>query len=63
MPKINLKHPGITYSACDHSLKIKKELKKLKKQEIPDLSDSIFIKMSKIKFVFNIIWLKKILKI
>ena len=53
MPKINLKHPGITYSACDHSLKIKKELKKLKKQEIPDLSDSIFIKMSKIKFVFK----------
>ena len=45
MPKINLKHPGITYSACDHSLKIKKELKKLKKQEIPD----IFIKMSKIR--------------
>ena len=42
MPEIHLKQPGFTYSACGHLLKIKKEFKNLKKQEI----QSIFIEMN-----------------
>ena len=56
MPEIYLKHPGFTYIACSlvHSQKTKKELKNLCKQEIQIL----FTKMSSMKLVFNLIWLK-----
>ena len=37
----------------DHLLKIKKELKKFKKQKI----QTIFTKMNLVRLVFNIIWL------
>ena len=42
MPEMPLKQPAFTYSTCDHSLTMKKELKILKKQEIQD----ILIKMN-----------------
>ena len=42
MPEMHLKQPGFTYSVVDHLLKIKKEFKNLKKQEI----QSIFIEMN-----------------
>ena len=43
----------------DDLLKTKKEFKNLKKQEIEDT----FTEMSWIRFVFNMTWLMKILKI
>ena len=55
MPKMHLKHPGFTYSACGpftknkESSKIKK--KKKKKREIL----AIFTKTSFIRLVFNMI--------
>ena len=51
MPKMRLKQPGFTYSACGPSFK-NKELKNLCKLEIQIL----FIKMNLIKLVFNMIW-------
>ena len=42
MPEIHLRQPGFTYSALGHIQKIKKESKKLRKQEIYN----IFIKCS-----------------
>ena len=59
MPDIHLGQPGFTYSACGPSKKTKKEYKNLKKQEIQD----IFIKTNYIKLVFDMTWLKEILKI
>ena len=53
MPEMHLKHPGFIL------LKIKKEFKNLKKQEI----QAIFTKMNLIKHTFNMIWLIEILKI
>ena len=50
MPKMHLRQPGFTYSACGPFLYKKKESKNLKKQEIHD----IFIKTNfTIKLVFN----------
>ena len=40
MPKMHLKQPGFTDSACGPSIKTKKEYKNLKEQEI----HNIFIK-------------------
>ena len=42
MPEMHLRQSGFVYSACDHLLKIKKEFKSLKKQEI----QTIFTKMN-----------------
>ena len=58
MPKMHLKQPGFTYSACGPFTK-NKEFKNLKKQEI----QAIFTKMNLIRLVFNMIWLMEILKI
>ena len=66
MPEMHLRQPGFTCSACgpftknkESLLKIKKEFKDLKKQEI----QAIFTKMNWIKHAFNMIWLMEILKI
>ena len=58
MPEMHLKQPGFIV-LVDHLLKIKKEFKNLKKQEI----QVIFTKMNLIKLVFSMIWLMEILKI
>ena len=58
MPEMHLKQPGFIV-LVDHLLKIKKEFKNLKKQEI----QAIFTKMNLIKHAFNTIWLMVILKI
>ena len=50
MPKIHLKQPGFTYSACGPERK--KELKSLCRQTIQIL----FTKITFIKLVFNMIW-------
>ena len=52
-PEIHLRQPGFTYSACGPLTKIKKKLKSLSKVVIQIL----FIKMSLMKHVFNMIWL------
>ena len=44
---------------ADHLLKIKKEFKNLKKQEI----QAVFTKMNLIRLVFSMTWLMEILKI
>ena len=60
MPEMHLREPGITYIVLVDDLpKIKKECKYLKKQDIHD----VFIKMDKIKLVFNMKWLMEILRI
>ena len=60
MPKfMHLRQPGFTYSACGPLLKVKKEFKNLKKQEI----QAIFTKMNWIKHVSNMMSLMEILKI
>ena len=58
MPEMHLKQPGFIV-LVDHLLKIKKEFKNLKKQEI----QAIFTKMNLIRLVFNMIWHMEILKI
>ena len=59
MPEIHLKQPRFTYSVrVDQLLKINKEFKNLKKQEI----QNIFTEMNEIKFIFNMICLLEILK-
>ena len=58
MPEMHLKQPGFIV-LVDHLLKIKKEFKNLKKQEI----QTIFTKMNLISLVFNTMWLMGILKI
>ena len=58
MPKMHLKQPGFTYSACGPFTKIK-EFKNLKKQEI----QATFTKMNWINHAFNMIRLMEILKI
>ena len=50
MPEMHLKQPGFIV-LVDHLLKIKKEFKNLKKQEIR----VIFTKMNLIRLVFNMI--------
>ena len=59
MPEMHLKQPGFTYSACGLFTKNKKELKSLCKLEIQIL----FIKMSLIRLVFNMMWLMEKQKI
>ena len=59
MPEMHLRQPQFTYSACGPFTKIKKEVKNLKKQEIP----TIFTKMNLIKPIFNRIRYMEILKI
>ena len=58
MPEMHLKQPGFIV-LVDHLLKIKKEFKNLKKQEI----QTIFIKMNLTRLVFTMTWLMEILKI
>ena len=48
---MHLKQSGFTYSACGPFTKNKERIKNLKKQEI----QAIFIKMSLIRLVFNMI--------
>ena len=52
MPEMHLRQPGFTYSACGPFTK-NKEFKGLCKPVIQIL----FIKMSSIRLVFNMIWL------
>ena len=59
MPEMYLRQPGFTYSACGTFTKNKEDFRNLKKEE----SHDIFIKTNKIKLVFNMAWLMKILKI
>ena len=59
MSEMHLKQTGFTIVLVGHLLKIKKEFKNLKKQEI----QAIFTKMNLIKLVFNMICLMEILKI
>ena len=58
-PEMHLKQPELLIVLVDHLLKIKNELKNLKKQEI----QGIFTKMNLIRLVFNMIWHTEILKI
>ena len=51
MPEMHLKQLGFTSSACGPFTKNKERIKNLKKQEI----QAIFIKMSLIRLVFNMI--------
>ena len=54
MPKMHLKQPGLTYSACGPSTSNKERIEKnLSKLEIQIL----FTEMSLIRLVFNMIWL------
>ena len=59
MPDMHLKQPDLLIVLVGHLLKIKKEFKNLKKQEI----QAIFTKMNLIRLVFNMIWHMEILKI
>ena len=59
MPKMHLRQPRFTYSACGPFFKTKKEYKNLKKQEILD----IFIRKNQIKPAFNMISSMEILGI
>ena len=59
MLEMHLKQPGFTYSAGGLFTKNKDRIHKLKKQQIQNM----FLKMNQIRFVFNMIWLMKILKI
>ena len=51
--------PEMLRVLADHLLKIKKEFKNLKKQEI----QAVFTKMNLIRIVFSMTWLMEILKI
>ena len=59
VPKKHLKQPGFTVVLVDHLLKINKEFKNLEKQE----TQAIFTEMNYIGLVFNMMWLREILKI
>ena len=59
VPKKHLKQPGFTVVLVDHLLKINKEFKNLEKQE----TQAVFTEMNYIGPVFNMIWLREILKI
>ena len=59
MPEMHLKSLDLLIVLVDHLLKIEKEYKNSKKQEIQDT----FTEMSLIKLAFNMIWLIEILKI
>ena len=57
MLEMHLKDPEFTYSACGPFSKNKERIKKIKETA----SSRWFIKMNKIKLVFNIMWLMEIL--
>ena len=59
MPEMHLRQPRLTYSACGPFTKNKERIQNLKKQEML----VIFTKTNLIKFVFNMIWHMRILKI
>ena len=59
MLEMHLKQPGFTYSACGPFTKNKERIKKLMKQGI----QTIFTKMNLIRHVFNMTWLKDVLRI
>ena len=59
MPEMHLKQSGLIYSACGPFTKNKERIQNLKKQEML----VIFTKTNLIKFVFNMIWHMRILKI
>ena len=59
MPEMHLKNQDLLIVLVDHLLKIEKEFKNLKKQEI----QAIFAKTNMIRLVFNMIWLMEFLKI
>ena len=59
MPEMHLRQPQFVIVHVDRLLKIKKEFKNLKKQEIK----AIFTKMNWIKHAFNMIWLMEIISI
>ena len=56
VPKMHLKQPGFTYSACGPFTKNKERIQNLKKQEI----QAIFTKMNLIRLVFSMTWLMEI---
>ena len=58
IPKVYLKEPGFTYSACGQFTKNKERILK-----IIETGDTIFTKMNLIRLVFNMTWLMEILKI
>ena len=53
MPKMHLKQPGFTYSACGTFTKNKERIEKISRLEIQIL----FTEMNLIKLVFHMIWL------
>ena len=53
MPKMHLRQPEFTYSACGPYTKYKESIQELKKQEIQD----IFIKTNYTRSTLNTIWL------
>ena len=53
MPKMHLKQPDFTYSACGPSTKDKERIEKFMQTGNTDF----FIKMNLIRLVFNTIWL------
>ena len=59
IPEMQLRQPGFTYITCEPFTKNKEKIQKFKEKVIHD----IFIKTSKIKFVFNMTWLLEVLKI
>ena len=52
MPKMHLKEPGFTYSACGPFTKYKERIEKFMQ-----IGNTNLIKMNLIKVVFNMIWL------
>ena len=59
MPKMHLRQPGFTYSACGSLIKNKERMQEIKRQEI----QGIFIKTNCIKLASNLARLMTILKI
>ena len=41
MPKVHLRKPDLNIVFADHLIKTRKELKKLKKQEVQDISNKV----------------------
>ena len=58
MPKMRLKQPGFTYTACGPFTKNKERIQIFKETGV----QTIFTKMNLIRLVFNMIWHMEILK-
>ena len=58
MPKMHLKQPGFTYTACGPFTKNKERIQIFKETGV----QTIFTKMNLIRLVFNMIWHMEILK-